>query len=307
MSCAAELAKEGFKVEVFEAMPEPGGIIRYGVPARRFDAEFCAHEVDDVKKLGVEFICSKKIEGKEAAEKLLAQGYDAVFIGCGLWEAATLTDGEKPEGLYDSVSFLAGCRSEKAEDLADTFKDKVVAVIGGGSVAMDCVESALRLGARDVYLVYRRSWSQMPAEEDERIESERAGVQFLLLNQPKEYLKDGSGKIKGLKLIRTKLGDPDESGRRRPEEIPGSEWELAADYVIEAIGNKVESVSPEWYPGVNVNKKKNIIVDENTGATNVKGIFAGGDIVRGPALVVEAVQDGKAAAKAIAEYIRKEA
>ena len=164
----------------------------------------------------------------------------------------------------------------------------------------------MRLGAKDVYLIYRRTWAQMPAEEEEKIEAEKAGIQFLLLNQPKEYLTDSRGNISGIKLVRTRLGEPDSSGRRRPEEIPGSEWVLEVDIVVEAIGNKVEAGSLKWYPNVKTDAKDLIIIDSETGATNVKGIFAGGDIVRGPALVAEAVQDGKVAAVAIAEYLGKE-
>jgi NADPH-dependent glutamate synthase beta subunit-like oxidoreductase len=170
---------------------------------------------------------------------------------------------------------------------------------------MDCIESAVRLDTKDVYLIYRRSYSQMPAEPDERIEAQEAGVHFLLLNQPLDYVTDKKNRLKGLKLVRTRLGEPDESGRRRPVEITGSEWIMDADVVIEAIGNKAPQESCEWYPNVKVDGKKLIKVDPETGKTSVGGIFAGGDIVRGPALVVQAVQDGKVAARAIKEYLNK--
>jgi NADPH-dependent glutamate synthase beta subunit-like oxidoreductase len=170
---------------------------------------------------------------------------------------------------------------------------------------MDCIESAVRLDARDVYLIYRRSYSQMPAEPDERISAQEAGVHFLLLNQPIDYVTDKKNQLKGLKMVRTRLGEPDESGRRRPVKIKGSEWVMDADIVIEAIGNKAPDASPEWYPHVKVDGKKLIQVDAATGKTSVDGIFAGGDIVRGPALVVQAVQDGKVAARAIKEYLAK--
>jgi NADPH-dependent glutamate synthase beta subunit-like oxidoreductase len=182
---------------------------------------------------------------------------------------------------------------------------KTVAVIGGGSVAMDCIESAIRLDTRDVYLVYRRSYSQMPAEPDERIDAQEAGVQFLLLNQPVDYLSDANNRLTGIKLVRTRLGAPDDSGRRKPESIEGTEWILDVDIVIEAIGNKAPDESPEWYPTVEVDDKNLIKADPETGKTSVEGIFAGGDIVRGPALVVTAVQDGKLAARAIKEFLAK--
>jgi glutamate synthase (NADPH/NADH) small chain len=182
---------------------------------------------------------------------------------------------------------------------------KTVAVIGGGSVAMDCIESAIRLGAKDVYLIYRRSYSQMPAEADERIEALEAGVHFLLLNQPLDYVADDQSRLTGLKLVRTRLGEPDASGRRAPEKIEGSEWVMNADVVIEAIGNIAAADSPQWYSHVDTGDKNLIKVDSATGQTSVKGIFAGGDIVRGPALVVQAVADGKDAARAIKEYLAK--
>ena len=182
---------------------------------------------------------------------------------------------------------------------------KSVAVIGGGSVAMDCIESAVKLDAEDVYLIYRRSYSQMPAEADERIEALEDGVHFLLLNQPLDYLTDDQNRLTGLKLVRTRLGEPDASGRRRPELIEDSEWVMDVDVVIEAIGNIAPPDSPQWYPNVEIDEKKLIKADAETGQTSVDGIFAGGDIVRGPALVVQAVQDGKLAARAIREYLKE--
>ena len=169
---------------------------------------------------------------------------------------------------------------------------------------MDCIESAIRLEAKDVYLIYRRSYSQMPAEPDERIEALECGVHFLLLNQPLDYLTDDQNRLAGVKLIRTCLGEPDGSGRRRPENIEGSEWTMNVDVVIEAIGNIAPEESPQWYPNINVNNKRLIQADPDSGKTSVDGIFAGGDIVRGPALVVEAIQDGKVAAAAIKKFLR---
>jgi glutamate synthase (NADPH) small chain len=304
LSCAAELAKDGFAVTVFEARQEPGGVLRYGVVSYRFDSAFLAAEMADIKALGIDFKCSAAIDGQKGAEALLKQGYQAVFLAPGLWDAVHLKDAQ-PEikGLYSSVAYLEGLRNGGLDALAKEVENRTVAVIGGGSVAMDCIESAARLGARDVYLVYRRSYSQMPAEEDERIEALQGGIHFLLLNQPVDFVVDDNNQIRGLKLIRTVLGDTDASGRRSPVNIDGSEWVLDADVVIEAIGNKAEDQSPTWYPNVKVNKKNLIQIDSQTGETSVEGIFAGGDIVRGPALVVTAVQDGKTAARAIKNYL----
>ena len=306
LSCAAELAKDGYQVTVFEARPEPGGVLRYGVVSYRFDLNFLEHEMADVKALGVKFQYDTPIDSKNGAEKLLKDGFDAVFLAPGLWDAATIKPAEKEiEGLFSSVDYLAALRDGRFEEIAKQIKGKTVAVIGGGSVAMDCIESAVKLDPKDVYLIYRRSYSQMPAEPDERIEAQEAGIHFMLLNQPLDYVTDKKNRLKGLKLVRTRLGEPDESGRRRPVEITGSEWIMDTDVVIEAIGNKAPEESSEWYPNVKVDGKKLIQVDPETGKTSVGGIFAGGDIVRGPALVVQAVQDGKVAARAIKEYLAR--
>jgi len=306
LSCAAELAKEGFQVTVFEARPEPGGVLRYGVVSYRFDQNFLERELEDIKALGIGFKCNTRVEGKQAAEKLLTEGYSAVFLAPGLWGAVQLKPNQADiRGLYSSVNYLSALRDGRFEEMVNQVKGKTVAVIGGGSVAMDCVGSAVRLGAKDVYLLYRRSYSQMPAEEDERIESLKAGVHFLLLNQPVDYIVNSDNRLKGIKLVRTRLGETDESGRRRPIEIEGSEWIMEAEIVIEAIGNMAEEDSSEWYPNVEIDNRKLIKSNPETGETSVKGIFAGGDIVRGPSLVVNAVQDGKAAARAILKYLSK--
>jgi NADPH-dependent glutamate synthase beta subunit-like oxidoreductase len=205
-------------------------------------------------------------------------------------------------GVIPYPEFLVGLREERFEEFSRQVAGKTVAVIGGGSVAMDCIESASRLGAKDVYLVYRRSFAQMPAEEEERLEALQLGVHFLILNQPVEYLTDSNGRVKGIKLIRTQLGEADESGRRKPTEIKGSEWILEVDFVVEAIG-QIPDQDVDWSAAVTLDKKGLIVADPETGITSNKRIFAGGDIVRGPGLVVEAVQDGKIAARAIAEAL----
>ena len=297
LSCAAELAREGFAVTVFEERAEPGGVIRYGVPAYRFDREFLKHELGSLESLGISFKCGTRIEGAVGAQTLLKEGFKAVFLAPGLWAAESLPGAAKVKGVHTSVEFLAAMRGERLDGLAKEVHGKSVAVIGGGSVAMDCVESALKMGARDAYLVYRRSFAQMPAEEDERLAALRLGVHFLVLNQPVEYLADGRGRLKGLKLIRTRLGEPDASGRRRPEPVKGSEWTLEAEVAVEAIGTRPDAA--DWSALVKVDGTGLLVADGKTGQTSAKAVFAGGDIVRGPALVVEAVQDGKLAARAI--------
>jgi len=302
LSCAAELAREGLQVTVFEQRAEPGGVIRYGVPAYRFDKAFLKNELQDLKDLGVKFKCNARVEGAEGAQKLLASGFRAVFLAPGLWGAERLPAKGRAKGVYTSVDFLAGLREERFEELGRQVKGKAVAVIGGGSVAMDCAESALKLGARDVYLVYRRSYAQMPAEADERQAAQALGVHFLLLNQPTGYLTDGSGRVKGLRLVRTRLGEPDASGRRKPVEIKGSAWTLEAALVVEAIGNRPDPA--DWAGLVKTDGRGLVLAGARNRKTSSRQVFAGGDIVRGPALVVEAVQDGKLAARAILESLK---
>ncbi|MBT4266604.1 MAG: FAD-dependent oxidoreductase [Deltaproteobacteria bacterium] len=307
LSCAAELAQAGFLVTIFEARPEPGGVLRYGVAPFRFDEAFLKKELADIEALGVEFKCNHPIAGEKGAEKLLENGFNAVFLAPGLWKAAPLKpDQAEIKGLFSSVDYLSSLRDGRLEQTASQIEGKKIAVIGGGAVAMDCIETAAKLGPKDVYLVYRRSFLQMPAEEPEIQSALQAGVHFLLLNQPLDYLTTGDNQISGIKVIRTRLGDPDDSGRRAPVEIAGSEWNLDADIVIEAIGNQAEDNSTQWYPGVETDAKKLIKTNPETGETSVKGIFAGGDIVRGPSLVVNAVRDGKVAAQAIQQYLNKE-
>jgi glutamate synthase (NADPH) small chain len=307
LSCAAELARAGFQVTVFEARPEAGGVLRYGVPAYRFAEEFLARELKDLESLGVVFKCATPIQGKGAVEKLLKKGFAAVFLAPGLWEPLRLKESAKPiPGLFTATEFLCALREGKQAQMTKSVRGKRVAVIGGGSVAIDSAESALKLGARDVYLVYRRSYTQMPAEEEERQGVLQAGVHFLLLNQPVEYLVGPRGRLRALLLVRTELGDNDASGRRRPVEVKGSEWELPVDVVIEAIGAKPASSTEAWSPSVKRTRGGLIAADPKTGTTSAKMIFAGGDIVRGPALIIEAVKDGKAAAQAIQQRLAKQ-
>jgi glutamate synthase (NADPH) small chain len=305
LSCAAQLAKNGFKVTIFEARPEPGGVLRYGVVAYRFDLDFLSRELADVTGLGVEIVCNSPIDAQRDAQKLLQEGYEAVFIGTGLWAASRLADpAPRIEGVFTSVDYLSALRDGRLDTMAAACQGKTVAVVGGGSVAMDCVASAVKLGAKDVYLVYRRSYAQMPAEADERIETLSEGVHYLLLNQPADFVCDDAGRLQGLKLVRTRLGAEDASGRRQPMAVEGSEWTLACDVAIEAIGNIPAEGSDQWFAGIDLTGRGLIKAEADTGQTSAPGIFAGGDIVRGPALVVNAVQDGKQAARAIAHYLR---
>ncbi len=214
------------------------------------------------------FKCRTRIDGAEGVQKLLADGFSAVFLGPGLWEAEKLPGAKRPKGVYSSVDFLAALRGRGFAALEKEVAGKAVAVIGGGSVAMDCAETALRLGARDVYLVYRRSFAQMPAEEDERLAALRLGVHFLLLNQPVTYVADGKGRLTGLRLVRTRLGEPDASGRRRPEPIKGSGWTLPAAVAVEAIGNRPDSA--DWSAVAKVDGEGRVVANAKTRKTSAR-------------------------------------
>lgn len=304
LSCAAELAKGGYPVTVFEERSGAGGVLRYGVPEHRFSKNFLNMELEDVKNLGVEFKFSRPIKDSGAIDKLLAEGYSAVFLATGLWKPIELKNLQKNiEGLFSATDFLSVLKVSGSDSLERFLKGKCVAVIGGGSVAMDCAESAMKFGARDVHLVYRRSYAQMPAEGEEKIAALNLGVNFLLLNQPIGLVSDSNNRLTGLKLVRTQLGEVDASGRRSPKNIDGSEWVLDVDTVVVAIGSEPDSESPSWYPSVKVSKDKLILAEENTCQTSVENVFAGGDITRGPDLIVNAVKDGKNAAKAIKKYL----
>ncbi len=304
LSCAAELAKSGIKTVVFEDKPEPGGVLRFGVPTFRFSREFLDKELGDLDSLGVEIKCSHGLLKPGEVESLLGKGFKAVFVGTGLWKPLTLTaEKETGSGVLPSIAFLEDFR-KKPDDLKKRVKGKTVGVIGGGSVAIDCARVAIKLGAGDVYLIYRRSFPQMPAEEDERLEALQEGVHFLLLNQPLGYRRDQGGSLTGISLARTRLGSEDSSGRRSPVRVPGSDWVLELDLAVEAIGNQAPGDSPALYPSVPVDKERLIRTNEKTCGTSIPGIFAGGDIVRGPATVVEAISDGKKAAGAILDFLK---
>jgi NADPH-dependent glutamate synthase beta subunit-like oxidoreductase len=300
LSCAGELAKLGYEVTIFEAAPEPGGVLRYGVPEHRMSSDFLKKELEFIDELHIELKCNTSIDNKSGQVEKLLEEFDAVFFATGLWEPMDLFS-ENPEGNFSATTFLTSMRDGSDGHLKSKFAGKSIAVIGGGSVAMDCIESAWELGASDVSLIYRRGFNQMPAEKEEITEVLELGTDLYTLNQPIS-MEIENNKVKGLKLLRTKLGKIDESGRKSCSSVAGTEWILACDVVIEAIGSKASQT--ELYPGLDRNKKNLIKTDESTCTTNIKGVFAGGDIVRGPALIIEAVQDGKSAAIAIDEYVR---
>ena len=308
LTCAGDLAKMGYDVKIFEALHEAGGVLVYGIPEFRLPKQtVVAHEVDNVKKLGVE-IETNVIIGKSITidELINEEGYDAVFIGSGAGLPKFMgIPGEQANGVFSANEFLTRNNLMKAfRDDYDTpiHQGKKVAVIGGGNVAMDAARTALRLGA-ETYIVYRRSEKELPARVEEVHHAKEEGIQFHLLRNPKEILVDETGWVKGLRVIKMELGEPDESGRRRPVEVPGSEYDLDVDTVIMALGTSPNPLISSTTKGLDVNKWQCIIADENNGATTKEGVYAGGDAVTGAATVILAMGAGKAAAKGIDEYL----
>ena len=308
LTCAGDLAKMGYDVKIFEALHEAGGVLVYGIPEFRLPKQtVVAHEVENVKKLGVE-IETNVIIGKSITidELINEEGYDAVFIGSGAGLPKFMgTPGEQANGVFSANEFLTRNNLMKAfRDDYDTpiHQGKKVAVIGGGNVAMDAARTALRLGA-ETYIVYRRSEKELPARVEEVHHAKEEGIQFHLLRNPKEILVDENGWVKGLRVIKMELGEPDESGRRRPVEVPGSEYDLDVDTVIMALGTSPNPLISSTTKGLDVNKWQCIIADENNGATTKEGVYAGGDAVTGAATVILAMGAGKAAAKGIDEYL----
>lgn len=308
LTCAGDLAKMGYDVKIFEALHEAGGVLVYGIPEFRLPKQtVVAHEVENVKKLGVE-IETNVIIGKSITidELINEEGYDAVFIGSGAGLPKFMgIPGEQANGVFSANEFLTRNNLMKAfRDDYDTpiHQGKKVAVIGGGNVAMDAARTALRLGA-ETYIVYRRSEKELPARVEEVHHAKEEGIQFHLLRNPKEILVAENGWVKGLRVIKMELGEPDESGRRRPVEVPGSEYDLDVDTVIMALGTSPNPLISSTTKGLDVNKWQCIIADENNGATTKEGVYAGGDAVTGAATVILAMGAGKAAAKGIDEYL----
>lgn len=308
LTCAGDLAKYGYDVTIFEALHEPGGVLVYGIPEFRLPKlDVVAKEVENVKSLGVK-IETNVIIGKSITidELMDEEGYEAVFIGSGAGLPMFMgIPGETAKGVFSANEYLTRNNLMKAfrEDY-DTpiVHGKKVAVVGGGNVAMDAARTALRLGG-EVHIVYRRSEAELPARVEEVHHAKEEGIIFDLLTNPKEILVDENDNVCGIKCIRMELGEPDASGRRRPVEIPGSEFDIEVDTVIMSLGTSPNPLISSTTIGLDVNRRKCIIADEETGQTSKEGVFAGGDAVTGAATVILAMGAGKAAAKGIHEFL----
>ncbi|MCR5733195.1 MAG: NADPH-dependent glutamate synthase [Lachnospiraceae bacterium] len=309
LTCAGELAKMGYEVTIFEALHEPGGVLIYGIPEFRLPKQdVVAKEIENVKALGVK-IETNVIVGKSVMVDELLEEYDAVFIGSGAGLPKFMgIEGENANGVYSANEYLTRSNLMKAfDDDYDTpiNPGKKVAVVGGGNVAMDAARTALRLGA-DVTIVYRRSEEELPARVEEVHHAKEEGIKFNLLTNPTKIHVDENGWVSGMTCIRMELGEPDESGRRSPVEIPGSEFELDVDTVIMSLGTSPNPLISSTTQGLEINKRKCIVAEEQYGQTSKKGVFAGGDAVTGAATVILAMGAGKAAAKGIDNYLNGE-
>ena len=305
---AADLARLGHKVSIMEGLHVPGGVMVYGIPEFRLPKAIVQHEIDNIQKLGVEIKCNTLIGKSNTVDDLLNSGYDSVFIGTGAGYPYFMDiPGEFLNGVYSANEFLMRANLMKAylfpEHLTPIRIGKKVAVIGGGNVAMDSVRTAVRLGTEEAHIIYRRSEKEMPARLEEIEHAREEGVQFKLLASPIEIIGDENGWVKSMICLQYELGEPDESGRRRPVPIKGSEFELEVDTVIMALGQGANPMVPQTTPDLEVDKDGNIIVDYETGQTSKPGVFAGGDIVTGADTVIEAMGAGKRAAQAIHEYL----
>jgi len=307
LTCAGDLAKMGYKVTVFEALHAPGGVLMYGIPEFRLPKKIVESEVDYIKKLGVE-INYDVVVGKTITVDELMKEFDAVFVGTGAGLPNWLNiPGENLDGVYSANEFLTRVNMMKAYQFPDYDTPikigKVVVTFGAGNVAMDCARTALRLGAEKSYILYRRTEAEMPARIEEIHHAKEEGVIFKLLTNPIRFFGDEKGHLTEVEFIKMQLGEPDESGRRRPVPIQGSEEKMKIDTALVAIGQSPNPLIPHTVKGLQVGKHGNIVADDD-GRTSVHGLFAGGDIATGAATVILAMGAGKRAARAIDQYIK---
>ena len=316
LTCAGDLAKKGYSVTIFEAFHVAGGVLVYGIPEFRLPKAIVANEIEGLKALGVEIATNVVIGKTVSVEELMDEGYEAVFIGSGAGLPRFMNiPGENLKGVYSANEYLTRVNLMKAyleDGETPVMKGGKVAVVGGGNVAMDAARTALRLGAEKVYIVYRRSMEELPARREEVEHAMEEGIEFLLLNNPVEIVgyrnaedrrDPKNGFVTGMRCIKMELGEPDEKGRRRPVEIPGSEYLLDVDTVVMSIGTSPNPLIKDTTNGLEINRWGGIVVDEATGKTSLDGVYAGGDAVTGAATVILAMGAGKTAATAIDEYL----
>ena len=309
LTCASDLAKLGYQVTIFEAFHTAGGVLVYGIPEFRLPKAIVANEVGKLTAMGVDLETDMVVGKTYTIDEMFADGYEAVFVGSGAGLPMFMgIPGETLAGVYSANEYLTRINLMKAYlNAYDTpiKKIKRAAIVGGGNVAMDAARCAKRMGAEHVYVVYRRSEAEMPARREEIHHAKEEGIEFLFLNNPTKILGDDKGRVRGMECIRMELGEPDDSGRRRPIEVPGSEFELDVDAVIMSLGTSPNPLIRSTTPGLEANRKGCLVADEETMATTREGVYAGGDAVTGAATVILAMGAGKKAAEAMDEYLRR--
>ena len=308
MTCASDLAKKGYAVTMFEALHTAGGVLVYGIPEFRLPKAIVANEIEKLKAQGVEVMTNMVIGRVLTIDELFEMGYQAVFVGSGAGLPMFMNiPGESLKGVMSANEYLTRTNLMKAYNAdADTpvIQSKAVAVVGGGNVAMDAARCAMRLGADKVYVVYRRGEAEMPARLEEQHHAKEEGIEFKTLCNPVEILGDENGRVKAIRCIRMELGEPDASGRRRPVEVPGSEFELDVDTVIMSLGTSPNPLIRSTTPGLDTNRKGCLVINEDAMTTR-EGVFAGGDAVTGAATVILAMGAGKKGAASIDAFLSK--
>ncbi len=308
LTCAGDLARLGYQVTIFEAFHTAGGVLMYGIPEFRLPKAIVQKEIEKLKSLGVEIMTNMVIGKVLSVDDIMGMGYEAMFIGSGAGLPNFMgIEGEALVGVCSANEYLTRINLMKGYlDEYDTpvIKSKSVAVVGGGNVAMDTARSALRMGAEHVYIVYRRSEAELPARKEEVHHAKEEGVEFLLLNNPVKIVGDENGRVKAMECIKMELGEPDESGRRRPQEVTGSNYMLDVDTVIMSIGTSPNPLIRTTTTGIEANKRGCLVVNEDM-LTTREGVYAGGDAVTGAATVILAMGAGKTAAASIDKYIKE--
>lgn len=308
LTVAGDLVKKGHKVTIFEALHIAGGVLVYGIPEFRLPKKIVEAEVEYLRRMGVEIVTNAVVGKLETIDELLANGYGAVFVGTGAGLPYFMEiPGENLVGVYSANEYLTRVNLMKAYQFPEydtpILNGRRVVVVGGGNTAMDAARTALRLCPEEVTIIYRRSREELPARVEEVHHGEEEGLKFQLLTNPVRFIGDAEGRLKAVECLKMELGEPDESGRRRPVPVKGSEFCLECDVAIISIGNGANPLIPQTTPDVKLNKWGNITIDVDTGKTSKKGVFAGGDIVRGGATVILAMGDGRRAANSMHEYL----
>ncbi len=308
LAAAGDLVKLGHKVTIFEALHVPGGVLMYGIPEFRLPKKIVEAEIEYLRRMGVEIVLNAVIGKVDTIDDLLSEGYDAVFVGSGAGLPIFLNiPGENLVGVYSANEYLTRVNLMKAYRFPEydtpVLRGRKIVVIGGGNTAMDSARTARRLCPEEVTVVYRRSPEEMPARQEEVRHGGEEGVKFMFLTAPTRFIGDREGRLRAMEFVRMELSEPDESGRRRPIAVAGSEFLMDVDIAVVAIGNDVNPLIQNTTADIELNRRGNIVADPETGMTSKKGVFSGGDVVRGGATVILAMGDGRRAAAAIHRHL----